>query len=287
MAEGTRLPAHSQYIAFHSHFIQQLIHETGPISWQDPLVIKTALEGHSYAAISMLLAGVYQQGVLNLSSAQEAWQMYKLADHLDCPSMLQQCREYINSSSGAALIDTSSEAALEWILAAHELGWEGLRTQCAESIARNYHSWEADARFASLPSEVLTLIMHEMAKQRSMYEAEVMNRVQLVLEARSGRVLCRTKHSQPYAREDKYKFFCDKIECPGHELVASTTVNHRTPAQLYRTRLQGTVHCDESSLSQLIGERIGASTESSDAAHSVLPDFLQKLLQLGYDQMNE
>lgn len=285
MAEGTRLPAHSQYIAFHSHFIQQLIHETGAISWQDPLVIKTALEGHSYAAISMLLAAVYQQGVLNISSAQEAWQMYKLADHLDCPAMLQQCREYINSSSGAVLIDTSSEAASEWIVAAHELGWEGLQTQCAQSIAQNYHSWEEDARFASLPSEVLTLIMRQMAKQHSTYEAEVMARVQLVLPARSGRVLCSTKYSfEPITRRDRYKIFCDDIECPGHELIATTI----TTRQQVVTKVDGTVHCDESSLSpDLVNGEHNTGVQSSDATHRALPSLLQKLLLVGYDQIAE
>ena len=142
--------------------------------------------------------------------------------------MLQQCREYINSISGAALIDTLTEAALEWTLAAHEFSWEGLRTQCAESIARNYHSWEEDARFASLPSELLTLMMRAMAKQRSntMYEAEVMARVQLVLQERSGRVCAERRVLQHLTGGRTSTSICDNIECPGHELIATIAANH-------------------------------------------------------------
>lgn len=164
MSEGAHLLAHSQYVAFHSHFVQRLIHELGPISWKEPLVIDSALKGHSRAAVNMLLAAVYQQGVVHISTAQEAWQMYKLVDHLDCPGMLQQCQEYINSSSGAELL-TSPAAALDWIVAAHELGWEGLRQQCADSIAKNYRTIKADARMMQLSTELCMVIMDKMVVQ--------------------------------------------------------------------------------------------------------------------------
>lgn len=118
MSEGVRLPAHSHYVAFHSHFFQRLIHDLGPISWKEPLVVDTALQGHSRAAVILLLAAVYQQGVVHMSTAQGAWQMCKLADHLDCPGMLDQCREYINSSSRAALLSTSA-------------AWAGMDSGCS------------------------------------------------------------------------------------------------------------------------------------------------------------
>lgn len=122
VSEGAHLPAHSQYVAFHSHFIQRLIHDLGPTSWKEPLVIDSALQGHSRAAVNMLLAAVYRQGKVKLSTAQQAWQMYKLADHLDCPSMLQQCREYINSSSGQSC---SHHLQLHWNGLSLLMSWAG------------------------------------------------------------------------------------------------------------------------------------------------------------------
>ena len=40
----------------------------------------------------MLLAAVYQQGVVRISLAQEAWQLYKLPDQLDRPGMLDSVK---------------------------------------------------------------------------------------------------------------------------------------------------------------------------------------------------
>ena len=227
MSEGARLPAHSQYMAFHSHFVQRLIHDLGPISWQEPLVIDTALQGHSRAAVDMLLASVYQQGVVHISDAQEAWQMYKLADHLDCPGMLQQCREYINSSSGAALLSTSSAAALEWIVAAHELGWGALRQQCADSIAKNYHTLEADARMVQLPTELSMMIMAKMVEQHSRFEANVMRKVCTVKLDDHGRAMPVKEHER-FCGDMSHsvcKIYCTEATCPGHDLVVQT---HRT-----------------------------------------------------------
>lgn len=271
------MPAHSQYVAFHCHFIQRLIHDTGPINWQEPLVIDSALEGHSHAVVSMLLVGVYQQGVLNISSAQDAWQMYKLADHLDCPSMLQQCREYINGSSGAALLSSSSADALEWIVAAHELGWEGLMTNCADSIATNFLTLEQDARFAQLPTKLSMLIMNRMVKQHATHEADVMDRVRCVLQKRSGRIMCIAKYYPGHGshRQDVYKFFCDVIECPGHQFHTDSSIGDKS------TSMSGTFHCHKEAVSHKVVNQGGGL--DSQAAHAVLPDFLQTILQVGYE----
>lgn len=185
------------------------------------MVIDNALEGHSHVVVIMLLVGVYKQGVLNISSAQDAWQVYKLADQLDCPSMLQQCRDYIDGSSGAALLSSSSADALEWILGAQELGWERLMTKCANSIAKNFLTLEQDAWLVELPTKLLMLIMKRMAKQHASYEADVKNQVRVMLEKRGKCIMRSTKyHTHDYLGfrakgqndvEDVYKLFIDLI----------------------------------------------------------------------------
>lgn len=234
------MPAHSQYVAFHSHFVQRLIHDLGPISWKEPLVVDTALKGHSRAAVDMLLAAVYQPGVVHLSNAQEAWQMYKLADHLDCPGMLQQCQEHINSSSGAALLSTASAAALEWLIAAHELGWDGLKQQCADSIAKNHLTLKADARMMQLPTELSMMIMQRMAEQHSKSATDIIPR----LLTRSGRAMCVSKSvSGSFMMKAIYRFLCPKVECPGHEV--------KLERQRHEASLEGSYQCDEEPLQKI------------------------------------
>ena len=212
VSEGRRLPAHSQILSFHSQFIQRLLHDLGPVSLSDPLVIDTALQGHSRAAVDLLLTAVYQQGAVNISSAQEAWQMYKLADHLDCPRILQQCREHIHGSSGTALVSSSPAAALEWIVAADELGWDDLRQQCAGSIARNYRSSEESVHLVQLPTQLSLMIMKEMVKQRSAFEDKVMSKVKIALQRRNGRAShCVSCWDNGTKWCHAYRFFCDKL----------------------------------------------------------------------------
>ena len=172
----TRFPAHSQQLAMQSRFIQELLTTTGPFSWQNPLVLDTALRDHTAATVRKFLMAVYLPDSLNLSSADEAWRLYKLADQLECPTILQHCKDYINSSSGAALLTTSS-ATIEWVLAAHELGLAGLKQQCADHITRDYLDVSDSSQLLQLPQELMLLIMRSMAKQKRHDVEEVMGKM--------------------------------------------------------------------------------------------------------------
>ena len=269
-----RLPAHSQYLAYHSHFIQRLIQDTGPFSWKDPLVIDTALRGHSRAAIDMLLIAVYQQqGKVNISSAQGAWQMCKLADHLDCPGVLQQCEEYISSSSGAALADISTEAVLQWMVAAHELGWDALKQQCAESIAEYYHTLEEDLQLVQLPTELCMLIMKEMVKQHNSFEERLERKVEAKLIKRNGHALkCMNAWDGGWCHT--YRFFCEKIDCVGHDFTAKSVGSNCQTVKIW-----GNYHCDADPMSQT---EIPAN---SLTINSLLPHELKTVLQNGHFQL--
>ena len=279
VSEGAHLPAHSQYVAFHSHFVQRLIHDMGPISWKEPLIIDSALKGHCRAAINMLLAAVYQQGVVHISTAQEAWQMYKLVDHLDCPGMLQQCQEYINSSSGAELL-TSPAAALEWIIAAHELGWEGLRQQCVDSITKNYHTIKADARMMQLPIELSMMVMDKMVEQHSKFESDIMQQVRTVMLTRSGRATCLTDYHHPI--RSVYKFFCEKIECPGHEVKVAMASN-TTSLQSWNTSIEGSCKCSEDHVQSTVQGGSDVPYTPDRDVRALLPSSLQDILKAGCD----
>ena len=162
VAGGKRFPAHSQVLSMHSRFIQQLILDTGPVTWQNPLVLETVLVGYTSDAVSMMMSGAYKQGLLDISSIQEAWQVCRLADKLDCPAMLQQCTEYLGNSIDAAVLETRGEA-LDWILTADKLRLTELKEQCAKKIATDFTLIENDLQFRQLPAELLLMIMSQMS----------------------------------------------------------------------------------------------------------------------------
>lgn len=162
VAEGVRFPAHSQVLSMHSRFIQQLILDTGPVSWQNPLVLDTVLIGYTSDAVSMMLAGSYKQGLLAINSIQDAWQLCRLVDKVDCPRMLQQCTEYLGNSIDAAVLKTPGEA-LDWILTADKLRLNELKEQCAKKIATDFVMIESDLLFRQLPAELLLMIMSQMS----------------------------------------------------------------------------------------------------------------------------
>lgn len=146
----------------HSRFIQQLILDTGPVSWQNPLVLETVLVGYTSHAVSVMLAGAYKQGMLVIKSIQDAWQLCRLVDKLDCPKMLQQCTEFLANSIDAAVLETPGEA-LDWILTADKLRLNELKEQCAKKIATDFVMIENDLQFRQLPAELLLMIMSQMS----------------------------------------------------------------------------------------------------------------------------
>ena len=163
VAEQKRFPAHSQYLASHSHFIRQLILETGPFSRQHPLILDKVLHGHSSACVQLLLFGVYNLGILSIGSPAVAWQLSKLTDQLNCPSMLRRCRLYLNQ-----MPICQPDDALHWLtVTAHEAELEGLHANCASKIAADFVRVAKDKRLTSLPTAHLMRIMAVMSQQNA------------------------------------------------------------------------------------------------------------------------
>ena len=163
VAGQKRFPAHSQYLASHSHFIKQLILETGPFSWQHPLIIDQVLHGHSSACVHALLNGVYNLGSLFIDSLDLAWQLSKLTDLLNCRDMLRDCRLFLNQMPMCQPDD-----ALHWMtVTAHEAELEDLHANCASKIAADFDRVAKDKRLASLPTAHLMRIMAVMSQQNS------------------------------------------------------------------------------------------------------------------------
>ena len=91
VAEQTKVPVHSFYLASHSEFIRQLSLDVGPFSWKVPHVIEQPLQGYSSSAVHCLLEGVYSNRDMDFATPWQAWDLYKLTDHLHCPKLLKSC----------------------------------------------------------------------------------------------------------------------------------------------------------------------------------------------------
>ena len=112
--------------------------------------------------IHNFLTAVYLPDHPSISLADEAWRLYKLADQLECPAILQHCQYNINSNSRAALLTTSS----------HELDLAGLKQQCAEQIARDYLNVSDSTQLLQLPQELMLLIMRSMLSRSSFMQRQ-------------------------------------------------------------------------------------------------------------------
>lgn len=198
VAGQERFPAHSQYLASHSHFIRQLILETGPFSRQHPLIIDEVLHGHSSACVQLLLFGVYSLGILSIDSPDLAWQLSKLTDQLNWAKMLRRCRVYLNEMPLC-----QPEDALHWLtVTAHEVELEGLHANCASKIAGDFDRVAKDERLTNLPTAHLMRIMAVMSHH---------NASQLQANKQMCQV-CRQSEQQAFRLGRKRKLLADMRE---------------------------------------------------------------------------
>ena len=225
--EDTTFPAHTQQLALHSRVMQELVLSTGPFSWKNPLVLDTALADSTAATVALLLKAVYLPGSLDIHSAEQAWRLYKVADALDFSPVLKQCKAFIRAHSLTALLTTSG-STIEWLLAFH------LAVSCTPQLQQ-------------LPPELLLLIMEEMAEQNAKHEAEVAHETADVMLRRSGRALCHSYQDSHGEQCHDYKFFCEEVECPGHELRWSQSKSDDAQGTV---TLKGTLFCDEGDIEE-------------------------------------
>lgn len=251
VAGQERFPAHSQYLASHSHFIRQLILETGPSSWQHPLIIDKILHGHSSASVQLLLFGVYNLSILSIGSPDLAWQLSKLTDQLNCPSMLRHCRVYLNQMPMCQADD-----ALHWLtVTAHEAELEGLHANCASKIAADFDRVAKDKCLTSLSTAHLMRIMAVMSHQ---------NASQLQANKQMCQV-CRQSEQQAFRLGRKRK------------LLAATCESLLLQTSLHLTVIQSLVHSLKTmTLQQLLWLQLQAQQHHRDLLLLLMIQVLRK-----------
>ena len=160
---------------------------------------------------------------------------------------------------------------MEWLLASHELGLEGLKQQCIEKIAHDYLT-VSDSTVLLSP-ELLLLIMQEMAEQKQGYKGKIMERVRRVMLKRSGRAICYScLHGQ---NDHEYRFFCDTIECPGHKLKLGKLAS--SPWQRGSTTLSGTFHCSKEAINLQAPAEGSGPFKAWTVVDALLPDSVHEI----------
>ena len=173
IADQTRFPAHSSYLASESGFLKNFSLDVGLFSWKAPHVIERALQGHSSATVHNLLVGVYTPESLTFTDPWLAWDRYKLDDQLHRSRLLKSCKEYLNTTGSSLLAKTAQDALQCLTATAHEPQLSDLRRTCASVIAESFQQVQHDYRMVQLCREVLMLIINTIATQNAKLKADM------------------------------------------------------------------------------------------------------------------
>ncbi|KAK9832432.1 hypothetical protein WJX74_010148 [Apatococcus lobatus] len=160
-----RLPAHSQILASQSHYLAKMFQDLKiNFSSASKFVLpEETLAGFTSAQLEQFLLSIYNGSFQSLRTATQAYDLYRLADLFDCPTMRAACNSYLGKNACRFLQATCMEdGMLKWFLAAEQFGITELRQACITFAAKNYGSIRSDPRLKQLPSSSLVEVMDRL-----------------------------------------------------------------------------------------------------------------------------
>ena len=236
IAEDAEPPAQSKVLAAECGALKQSICFTP--SKHVP-TYQVPLQGHSCSTVTKFLKALYTD-CLQLSSAQQAVDLHKLASQLGCRSVMRTCDTQIISHTQTPPRGSSYAAALPWILAAYQLDVAGPQQLWANNIAASYSKLRGDPLLQKLPKQLLYSVMMQLATINRQQKLQHDNTMWDLLRKRSGRATCKETEMCDGSFVQLYHFFCDQTDCRGHELRRTTTGLEESKA----VHLQGSCHCN-------------------------------------------
>ncbi|KAL3151379.1 hypothetical protein ABBQ38_013208 [Trebouxia sp. C0009 RCD-2024] len=171
VADQTRFPVHSAYLASHCEFIKHFSLDVGPFSWKAPQIIEAPFQDHSSATMHCLLLAVYGNDDMDSTDfpLTEPWQacdLYKLADQLHCPKVLDICIDYLSMAGSCLFFTKSAQDALRCCIVTENIPrLSQLHHACTAAIAADFQAVGNDERMLQLSREALLHIMQAMATQ--------------------------------------------------------------------------------------------------------------------------
>ena len=157
-ADTKILPAHSQILASRSHFLAKMFQDL-KISFSRSskfVVPEETLAGFTSAHLEQFLVRVYRADPPPIRSPMEAYELYRLADLFDSPTVRAAGSSYLVANAGSFLQATPAEpGVLKWFLIAEKYGMAELSKACLVFTAKHYGRLLPDARLQLLPSSTL------------------------------------------------------------------------------------------------------------------------------------
>lgn len=173
--DNQRLPAHSQFLAFHSRFIHSMLEDISQSgaqqkhSWLNPLMIPAALlSSCTVQDVHAFLCQIYDFSK-PLQSAEQAYQLLKIGDRFDAPRIMKKCTDDVTTraprlfqSASPSQSSKQEPGAVEWALRAEQYGLKNLQKKALQYIALNYEALRTDERLKQLPADVLLQLADEL-----------------------------------------------------------------------------------------------------------------------------
>ena len=174
--EGQRLPAHSQILAYHSQFVHKMLEDLSesetrqkPSRLNQFVIGDTMLSSYTAHDVQAYLCQIYEFGSKPVQSAEQAYQLLKVADRLDSPRLMEKCRDdLISRAPGLFQHDDqfapipAGPGALEWALRAEQYGLKDLQKKALEYVARNYQMLRMDDRLKQLLAAAFLVLADEL-----------------------------------------------------------------------------------------------------------------------------
>lgn len=194
LVQGTKLPAHSQFLASQSGVICKLLDQCPIFSKQQPAVIEAAFTRYCTNDIQVFLKHVYSN--TQILTAAEGLQLLTASDHFDCPRLKQEAVQYLESPDSVCLKATCEDyGAVHWLQIALQFNLCSLTRRCLNFVTDNHQDLLADPRMQQLTPTVFL---------------EIIQRQQTVIDKRSKVML----------DHDTYRYvpyWCCN-DCGGHKL---------------------------------------------------------------------
>lgn len=178
--EDQRLPAHSQFLASQSRFMSNMLKDLGSsLSRAEQIVVPAAmLSSFKVQDVVHFLSHVYNFCNEKPQSAEEAYQVFRLADLFDSPKLMKVCVDYLGAQPNGMLKPTIEESgALKWALLSEQYALQELQDQSIAFIAQNFDVLQYDTRLGQLSRESLLKLGHQLqaviAERSRLHRAEL------------------------------------------------------------------------------------------------------------------
>ncbi|KAK9833913.1 hypothetical protein WJX74_009780 [Apatococcus lobatus] len=163
--EDERLPAHSQFLASQSRFMTNILKDLGnSVSRSEQIVVPAAmLTAFKVQDIQSFLCQVYNFNSLPPQSAEEAQQLFRLADLFDSPKLMERCVDYLAAQPEGMFKPTTEETGvLKWAIVSERYALHDLEDQAISYIAQQFKLLHQDARLSQLSARSLLRLAQEL-----------------------------------------------------------------------------------------------------------------------------